>query len=148
MADDRITTRLKREVSNNARGICEYCQCQIAYSPDPFSVEHIQPRADGGTNILDNLALSCHGCNGHKHAKTEALDPISRKRVSLFHPRQQKWREHFEWSDDFTLIIGLTPVGRATVQALKMNRPGVVNLRGILYAAGRHPPDGAEEGSD
>ena len=148
MADDRTTARLKREVSDNAKGRCEYCQSQIAYSPDPFSVEHIQPRADGGTNALDNLALSCHGCNGHKHSKTEALDPIGRERVSLFHPRQQTWSEHFEWSDNFTLIIGLTPVGRATVQALKMNRPGVVNLRGVLYAAGRHPPDGVEEGSN
>ncbi len=57
----------------------------------------------------ENLALSCHGCNGHKHAKTEALDPVIREHVPLFHPRQQQWREHFESSDDFTLIIGLTP---------------------------------------
>ena len=94
---------------------------------------------------MNNLALSCHGCNGHKHAKTEALDPIGRERIALFHPRQQTWSEHFEWSDDFTLIVGLTPVGRATVQALQMNRSGVVNLRRILYAAGLHPPGGAEE---
>lgn len=136
-----------REVSDKARGLCEYCQSQIDYSPDPFSVEHIQPRADGGTNALDNLALSCHGCNGHKHAKTEALDPLGRERISLFHPRRQKWLEHFKWSDDFTLIVGLTPVGRATVQALQMNRSGVVNLRRILCAAGLHPPEDAEEGN-
>jgi len=38
------------------------------------------------------------------------------------------------------LIIGLTPTGRATVEVLKLNREGLVNLRQVLYAAGKHPP--------
>jgi len=49
------------------------------------------------------------------------------------------------WSDDFTLIVGLTGTGRATVEALQMNRPGVVNLRRLLHAAGLHPPPELEE---
>lgn len=44
------------------------------------------------------------------------------------------------WSDDFTLIIGLTPTGRATIETLFLNREGVVNLRQLLYAIGKHPP--------
>ena len=145
MADGKPTERIKLAVSESAGGICEYCRSRRDYSPDPFSVEHIQPRIRAGTGEPDNLALSCHGCNGHKHAKTEALDPVVRERVPLFHPRRQHWRDHFEWSDDFTLIVGLTGTGRATVEALQMNRPGVVNLRRLLHAAGLHPPLELEE---
>lgn len=38
--------------------------------------------------------------------------------MSLYHPRLQQWGEYFAWNDDFTLVIGLTPTGRATVEAL------------------------------
>lgn len=141
MPDGKPTERQKQAVSENAGGVCEYCRSRRDYSPDPFSVEHIQPRARGGPDTPENLAFSCHGCNGHKHAKTEALDPIARERVPLFHPRRQRWRDHFEWGEDFTLIVGLTGTGRATVEALQMNRPGVVNLRRLLYRAGLHPPE-------
>jgi hypothetical protein len=43
-------------------------------------------------------------------------------------------------SDDFTLVIGLTPIGRATIKALQLNREELVNLRRVLYAMGEHPP--------
>jgi hypothetical protein len=58
----------------------------------------------------------------------------------LFHPRQQRWRDHFSWNDDATLIVGLSPSGRATVETLQLNREGLVALRRLLYAAGEHPP--------
>jgi hypothetical protein len=48
--------------------------------------------------------------------------------------------DHFAWSDDFTLVIGLTPTGRATVEKLQLNRSGLVNLRRVLRAVGEHPP--------
>jgi len=106
----------------------------------PFSVEHIIPRQADGETTLDNLALACQGCNGHKYVKTHGVDPVSGELVPLFHPRHQHWRNHFAWSADFTLIIGLTPTGRATVEALQLNREGLVNLRHVLYAMGEHPP--------
>jgi len=37
-------------------------------------------------------------------------------------------------------IIGLTSTGRATVEALKMNRTGLVNMRQVLYLIDKHPP--------
>jgi hypothetical protein len=49
--------------------------------------------------------------------------------------------KHFAWSVHSTMIIGLTPTGRATVEALRMNRKGVVNLRRVLFAMGEHPPE-------
>lgn len=106
-----------------------------------FAVEHIIPLQAGGKNVLENLALACEGCNSHKHTKIQAIDPISGKFTSLFHPRQHRWLEHFRWSDDSTKIFGLTPTGRATIEALQMNRKGLVNLRRVLYAMGEHPPE-------
>jgi hypothetical protein len=51
-----------------------------------------------------------------------------------------EWNEHFAWSEDTTITIGLTATGRVTIMLLKLNRAGVVNLRQILQAAGQHPP--------
>lgn len=105
-----------------------------------FSVEHIGPRSRQGPDSLGNLAFSCQGCNNHKYTKTNGTDPVSGSLVPLFHPRNQLWTDHFAWNDDATLILGLTPTGRATVETLRLNRPGLVNLRRILAAAGEHPP--------
>jgi hypothetical protein len=46
----------------------------------------------------------------------------------------------FTWSEDYTLILGLTPTGRATVELLQLNRLGNQNLRQVLYVIGYHPP--------
>ena len=140
MSDQRVPTELRQRVIERAQGCCEYCRSQSAYATQSFSVEHILPRARGGTTTLDNLAQACQGCNNHKYDKTEARDPVSGQIVPLFHPRRDHWDEHFTWSDDFTLIVGLTPTGRATIETLLLNREGVVNLRQLLYTIGKHPP--------
>ena len=145
MPDDRVTAQQKKAVAERAQDCCEYCRSQARFAIQPFSVEHIIPKSQGGTTTTDNLALACQGCNNHKYNKTEAQDPISGEVVPLYHPRQQAWSNHFAWNDDFTLIIGLTPTGRATVEALQLNREGLVNLRKILYAVGEHPPTETEE---
>ncbi|MCP4657173.1 MAG: HNH endonuclease [bacterium] len=140
MSDERVGERLRSRVAERAGGFCEYCRSPRRYSVAPFSVEHIHPRIRGGHHGLDNLAFACLGCNGHKHAKTEAVDPVTGKPAPLFHPRRQKWKDHFGWSKDYTLVLGQSPTGRATVDALHLNREGHVNLRRLLYAAGVHPP--------
>jgi hypothetical protein len=105
-------------------------------------VEHIVPRAQDGGESLDNLALSCQGCNNHKHAKTGGFDTLSGETVSLFHPRTMDWTEHFSWSDDYLEVIPLTPIGRVTVRELCLNRSGLRNLRRVLHGMGEHPPRG------
>jgi 5-methylcytosine-specific restriction endonuclease McrA len=136
----RPTNEQKEKVKKRAGGVCEYCRSQAAYSSQSFSVEHILPFSKGGKTALENLAFACQGCNNHKYTATDALDSVTRKIVPLFHPRQQNWDEHFAWNNDFTLIIGITPTGRATVELLRLNREGCVNLRRALYALGKHPP--------
>lgn len=135
-----MTARQRRAIAERAGGGCEYCRGQERFATHPFSVEHVVPRSRGGNSGLENLAFSCQGCNNHKYTKTEGRDPVTGEHVPLFHPRQQGWREHFAWNEDATLIVGLTPTGRATVEALHLNRPGLVNLRRALYAHGEHPP--------
>lgn len=98
-------------------------------------------RSQGGATELENLAFACEGCNGHKAGKTHAMDPASGDRVQLFHPRHQQWRDYFMWSGDYAKIAGRTPVGRATVDALQLNRARLQRLRRALWQAGAHPPE-------
>lgn len=141
MSRKRPTTRQRQTVSTRAKGLCEYCFAPKMYSNAPFVVEHIHPVAHGGLTELDNLAYACIGCNGHKSDKLDAPDPHTGASVPLFHPRRQHWHEHFAWNDDETLILGLTPTGRATIAALELNRTELLNLRAVLVWRGKHPPE-------
>jgi hypothetical protein len=140
MARRTLTAQELRLVIERAGDCCEYCRSRADFATQSFAVEHIVPLSRGGTNDSGNLAWSCPGCNGHKYNKVEAPDPIDGVFASLFHPRNQVWAEHFGWNDDFTLVIGLSLTGRATVAALQMNRTGVVNMRRVLFEMGLHPP--------
>jgi hypothetical protein len=140
MSNRYVSVELRRHIAERAKQCCEYCHAQARYSADSFTVDHIAPQSLGGLTVAENLAFSCQGCNQHKSIRTSALDPVTDATVALFHPRQQHWKEHFAWNDDFTLLLGVTPTGRATIAALQLNRPGLVNLRRTLYAIGEHPP--------
>lgn len=129
---DRPTRELRNAVALRAGYRCEYCGTQAIYSSDSLSVEHIVPRIAGGMTTEDNLALACQGCNNRKFTRVDGTDPITGDVVPLYHPRQHVWSEHFAWSSDRITVLGVTPVGRATVERLQLNRPGVVNLRRVL----------------
>jgi len=140
MSYKRVTVQQKQNIIKRANNCCEYCQSQAQFATQSFSIDHIIPLSKGGKTTLVNLAFACQGCNNHKYNRTEALDPASKKMVPLYNPRQQKWYDHFGWNDDFTLIIGITPTGRATVGALNLNRESVMNLRQLLCGMGEQPP--------
>jgi hypothetical protein len=67
----------------------------------------------------------------------------------LFNPRRDRWYDHFIWSVDQLYIVGLTATGRATVEALAMNRERVIHIRAADRDVGRHPPkdDPIQQGS-
>jgi hypothetical protein len=140
MPEARLTAVRRAAVMAQANYCCEYCYAQERYSPDPFSVEHILPLAKGGTNEEKNLAFSCQGCNNRKYISTEAIDPVTGETVPLYHLRRQVWTEHFAWNENCTVVIGLAPTGRATVEKLQLNRPGLINLRRLLFSLEEHPP--------
>ena len=141
MTRSRLTDQQRNSVIRRACSCCEYCWSQEKYSPDPFSVEHVVLVSKGGTNDEDNMAYACQGCNGRKYTSTTAIDSITGDIASLYHPRRHQWSDHFAWSADYTLVIGLTPTGRSTVEKLQFNRTGLINLRRVLYASNLHPPE-------
>ena len=128
MSERKPAAAQKRVVAERAGGCCEYCLSPLTYSTDPFAIEHVTPRAVGGSNANDNLAFSCLGCNGYKFTSVEKVDPITKQIAPFYHPRRHEWSNHFAWNEDLTLLVGLTPTGRATIERLRLNREGVVNL--------------------
>lgn len=140
MVRKKIPKKIKEEVKVRAHGCCEYCQVLSSFCPSPFPNDHIDPRSKGGSDKPSNLAFICNGCNWLKSDKTEGLDPKTGQLVPLFHPRKHDWIKHFKWTEGNLMVVGLTPIGRATIEALQLNREGVVNLRFALSIIGKHPP--------
>jgi len=136
----KISSLTREQVTKRADGCCEYCMSQQKYASSNFSIEHIQPISKGGSNNLENLALACQGCNNYKYTKTTAIDPLSKKEVNLFNPREDNWVDHFQWNENFTVIKGITSSGKATIIALHLNREFLINQRTIYRAYGVHPP--------
>ena len=64
------------------RGRCCYCGRAVRltlprqhgygrpYPADFATLEHLRRLADGGTDALDNVALSCHDCNSRRGSLT------------------------------------------------------------------------------
>src|SRR5688572_22570643 len=141
MTRSYISILVVRRVREAARDYCGYCRTHQDYNLIPFEIEHIIPLAEGSTDDEENLWLACSVCNGHKSDKTNAIDPDTGEVVPLFNPRTQGWRDHFKWSDDSIYIIGLTPIGRATVEALHFNdNDRIIRLRKKWIDAKWHPP--------
>jgi hypothetical protein len=135
-----MTKAIKEAVKGRAKNCCEYCLCQADFSSDTFAIEHIIPLAKGGDNDLANLAFSCQGCNNHKFTATHAIDIATGETVPLYNPRLDIWENHFQWSENYTEIIGISPIGRVTVTRLQLNRQGLINLRQVFVQVGLHPP--------
>ena len=135
-----ISVEFQRQIRERFTNCCAYCRTAEALTVTTFEFEHIIPRSAGGETVLENLCLSCPSCNRYKAQRQQGSDPNTEELVSLFHPQFQVWIEHFAWSEDGAEIIGLTPVGRATTAALKMNRPQVTRVRRMWVKMGEHPP--------
>lgn len=135
-----LPDHIKKKVYERAKGLCEYCKSPADISTQPFAIEHIIAKSNGGGDETSNLALSCQGCNNHKYNKSEGYDGVTGKMVRLFHPRTDQWVTHFAWDHTTTEILGQSAIGRATIDALKLNRPGLTNLRRLLASVGKHPP--------
>lgn len=135
----RLPSELKLRIAALAGFCCECCLSPVAYSPDSFSVEHIWRRAKDGTDEPADLAFSCQGCNNRKYTATASADPITGEMVPLFHPRRDRWQDHFAWNNEYHILLGTSPTGRATIARLDLNRPGVVGLRRALRLAGVFP---------
>jgi HNH endonuclease len=140
MPRTHIPTRWRQRLQTEFQNRCAYCHTAGAITGAQLVVDHIIPQAAGGQTVWGNLCLACHSCNEFKGAQSKARDPRTGRHVSLFHPRQHEWREHFRWSQDGSEIVGLTSVGRATVAMLNLNHFFVVHARRRWVLVGWHPP--------
>lgn len=132
----RILQALRQAVMAAAQGRCAYCLSPEQMMGVTFEVDHVIPRSAGGHTQLGNLCWSCPTCNRHKAKRLSARDALSGRMAPLFHPHQDTWSDHFAWSADGAQILGRTPTGRATVEALRCNRPAMVLLRRYWRATG------------
>ncbi len=90
----RVSAALRRQVTERDGRRCAYRRSPLVVGI-PMVVEHIVPLAAGGAFTADNLCLACYRCNEFKGPRQHAADPRDGQGVPLFHPRQQRWADHF-----------------------------------------------------
>ena len=135
-----IPEEIRARVREQAGDRCGYCLSSQKYVLGLLEIEHLIPKAKGGTDNEDNLWLACRLCNCYQGTSTHARDPVTDRRVKLFNPRTQQWSRHFQWSEDGVEVIGRTVSGRATVVALQLNNQVAITVRKQWVMAGWHPP--------
>ncbi len=127
----------KAFVRARAGNRCEYCLLRQEHAELHHHIEHIIARQHARDDSIDNLALSCARCNAFKGPNLSGIDPDTGTVVPLFNPRRDEWIEHFQFRGVW--LVGLTPVGRATVSVLAMNEIRRLELRALLLAEGELP---------
>lgn len=135
-----IPANLRQQVIARAGNRCEYCRLSQLGQIATFHIDHVIPVAAGGPTEVDNLALACVSCSLHKAARQHYLDPQTGSMIAAFNPRQDRWSDHFLWSG--VILQGKTATGRATIDALQMNRPLALAIREEEQRIGRHPQPG------
>lgn len=136
-----VPVELRKRVRDHFAECCAYCRTAERLTAAIFEFEHILPRATGGETVFENICFACPTCNRYKSDRTAAIDPETNEEVRLFHPHQDAWSDHFSWNEATTELISQTSIGRATIAALKMNRPQLIRVRRMWAEMGEHPPD-------
>jgi len=135
-----ISKALRSAIAADANYRCGYCHLQQAVIGAELEIDHIIPESLGGRTETSNLWLACSPCNDRKGDRIAGFDPDTHDYVHIFHPRSQKWDDHFVWSYNGERILARTPTGRATVIVLDLNRPVLIRARRLWVKAGWHPP--------
>jgi HNH endonuclease len=126
-------------VADRARHRCEYCRAPESIFNAVLEVEHIIPVALGGSDNEDNLALACRSCNGFKGSRSSYIDIESGQEERFYHPRRDRWEEHFLVESESSEILALTAVGRVTIVGLKMNSRAQLTARQFWIQLGLFP---------
>lgn len=132
---------LRQEIFDEWDLRCSYCKSPSWIQGTEATLEHIMPQSLGGLDSRENLCIACWDCNRIKRNLFIVPDPQTGTMVHLFHPNKQLWETHFRWSADGLRIVGLTPIGRATISVLRLNRDVLVESRKFWIQGGWHPPN-------
>jgi hypothetical protein len=134
----RIAAELRAEIVRRARLRCEYCLIHEEDAGFVHEVDHIIGRQHGGETVAENLAYACLVCNRFKGPNLSSVDS-SGTIIPLFHPRSQRWADHFRLAG--AVIQPLTPTGEATANLLRLNAAERVIERSVLQQLNRYPRD-------
>ena len=139
-------TDLASQVRLRAAKRCEYRRLPQSAFRRQFHIEHIVARQHGGASTLDNLALACWVCNFKKGPNLTGLNLETREIIPLFHPRKERWANHFRlgietWMSLGVEIQGLSQTGRITIQVLGLNEEMRQMLRYELWLEKLYPGD-------
>lgn len=139
-----------------AGDVCEYC---LLPTVGQFQLEHIVPparwsdylssRLPGvtpqpgrrGPQHLDNFAWACPFCNQGKNERVS--HQLGRVVQRFFDPRYDRWGDHFTFFHNHLFVVGVTDVGRATVEGLGFNDArleGPLGSRHDAILSGQYPP--------
>lgn len=127
----------RQRVWDRAGGRCEYCRMPQDFDIQPFQLDYIRAQKHAGVTTPANLALSCLPCNSYKGTNIAGYDPEGDELQPLFNPRLDDWDDHFVW--DGPILRGKTPIGRTTIDVLRINVPERVEHRRLLIDAGVFP---------
>lgn len=129
---DSATSELVRQRAGHR---CEYCRLPQHASALRFHIEHIIARQHGGADDPANLALACPESNYQKGTNLSGIDPDTGEVTPLFHPRRDRWEEHF--ARDAARIVGKSQTGRTTAWLLGMNTGDRLRWREMLHRLGQ-----------
>jgi uncharacterized protein (TIGR02646 family) len=129
-------------------GKCAYCESPIS-SAGQADLENYRPKSLYWwlTYEWENLLVSCQACNSAKgsrfplrnesrRAKTPRAS-LNRERPLLLDPCADAPEEHLLFGND-GLVYSDSPRGQATIDALTLNRPGLVEARTRANANALH----------
>jgi 5-methylcytosine-specific restriction endonuclease McrA len=94
---DRLPTNAvtfsRRNIYKRDRYTCQYCGAQPG--TEELTVDHVNPRAQGGISTWENCVLACVGCNKRKADRTpeQAGMPLRKK------PIRPMWRPLYATRD-------------------------------------------------
>jgi hypothetical protein len=127
---------VRKLVESRACRKCEYCLLHRTDAGLPHQIDHVISRKHGGSSEPDNLAFACYLCNLYKGSDIASIHPRTRELVRLFHPRQDRWEEHFRIAGP--VIEPLTDIGAVTAHLLRFNIPARVIERRVLQSLERY----------
>ena len=130
-----MSAPLRKLVRARAGARCEYCRLpDLLPSLMRFRLEHIRARRQNGTHAAANLAWACARCNALKGTDLSGVDPDSNRVVRLFHPRRDRWPDHYRIEG--LSIEPFTAKGRATAWLLEFNSEERIELRALVRELG------------
>src|SRR5437870_9904120 len=113
-ADERETLRRRFQFR------CAYCRVSERDAGAELTVDHFQPRSQGGLHEPENWVYCCHACN---EFKGDCWQPNSPRRI--LHPLRDEMARHMVEKEDGTLEA-LSATGTFHIERLHLNRRQLV----------------------